>query len=263
MGGAVGVLELIYHNTVRNVRKTHSNALMAIGLNILQTVVFVGAFYIMFSVLGLRGSALRGDFLLYIMTGIFLFMVHTRTVSAIAGAEGPSSAMMKHRPMNTIIAVGAAALGALYVQMLSMILVVYVYHVIWGPITIHNWHGSLGMVLLAWFSGAAIGLCLYALKPWLPNFTSTAATIYQRASMIASGKMFVANSLPGYMIAWFDWNPLFHAIDQARGFTFVNYFPHNSNLVYPVVVSLVLLMIGLMGEFYTRRHASMSWDAGR
>jgi hypothetical protein len=26
-------------------------------------------------------------------------------------------------------------------------------------------------------------------------------------------------------------------------------------------VGLVLLMIGLMGEFYTRRHASISWNA--
>jgi hypothetical protein len=25
----------------------------------------------------------------------------------------------------------------------------------------------------------------------------------------------------------------------------------------------VLLMIGLMGEFYTRKHASLSWDARR
>jgi hypothetical protein len=26
---------------------------------------------------------------------------------------------------------------------------------------------------------------------------------------------------------------------------------------------MVLLMIGLMGEFYTRRHASLSWGARR
>jgi hypothetical protein len=26
---------------------------------------------------------------------------------------------------------------------------------------------------------------------------------------------------------------------------------------------LVLLMIGLMGEFYTRKHASISWNARR
>jgi hypothetical protein len=28
-------------------------------------------------------------------------------------------------------------------------------------------------------------------------------------------------------------------------------------------VMLVCLLIGLMGEYYTRRRASLSWDAGR
>jgi ABC-type polysaccharide/polyol phosphate export permease len=87
--------------------------------------------------------------------------------------------------------------------------------------------------------------------------------IYIRANMIASGKMFVANMLPTAMIALFDWNPLFHIIDQARGFTFVNYFPHHSTWDYPLYTTLVLLLIGFMGEAYTRKHASVSWGAGR
>ncbi len=81
--------------------------------------------------------------------------------------------------------------------------------------------------------------------------------------MIASGKMFVANSLPAFMISMFDWNPLFHTIDQARGYAFINYVPRNSNWEYVVYLSLTLLMIGLMGEFYTRKHASASWSARR
>ncbi len=119
------------------------------------------------------------------------------------------------------------------------------------------------MVLLAWFSGCAVGLVLLALKPWMPNVVTIVAQIYTRANMITSGKMFVANSMPTYILAMFDWNPLFHCIDQARGFVFVNYNPHYSSVIYPIVLSLVLIMIGMMGEFYTRRHASRSWAAGR
>ncbi|WP_099824902.1 ABC transporter permease [Oceaniglobus indicus] len=261
--GAVSILELIYHNTVRSVRRTHANAVMAILMNILQTVVFVMAFYLLFHVLGMRGNAIRGDFLLYIFTGIFLYMVHTRTVTAILQSEGPASAMMKHAPMTTAISISAAALSTLYVQVLSMTVVLYFYHVIWGPITIHDWSGAFGMVLLAWFSGVGVGMIFLALKPWFPSAIGIVAMIYTRANMIASGKMFVANQLPGTMLAFFDWNPLFHAIDQARGFAFVNYFPHNSSVEYPLYVSIALLMIGMMGEFYTRKHASLSWNARR
>ena len=114
---------------VRSIRRTHNNAFMAIAMNILQVVILLGAFYLMFSILGLRGTAIRGDFVLFIMSGIFLYMTHTRTVAAIVGAEGPSSPMMQHAPMNTIVAIASAAIGALYIQVLSMFAVLFVYHV--------------------------------------------------------------------------------------------------------------------------------------
>ena len=81
--------------------------------------------------------------------------------------------------------------------------------------------------------------------------------------MVASGKMFLANTLPSSMLAYFNWNPLFHIIDQARGFVFVNYNPHNSSIAYPVYLTFALLMIGLMGDFFTRKYASASWSARR
>ena len=77
-GSALSILELIYHSIVRSIRKTHNNAFIAIGINILQAVMFVMVFYVMFTVLGLKGAAIRGDFLLYVMSGIFLFMTHTK-----------------------------------------------------------------------------------------------------------------------------------------------------------------------------------------
>ena len=262
-GAALTIFELIYHSIVRSVRKSHNNALWAIGSNLLQSIVFVLAFYFMFSILGLRGSALRGDFLLYLMSGIFLFLTHTKAMSAVVGSEGPTSAMMQHAPLNTVITISAAALGALYIQLLSVLLILFAYHVLFTPITIEDPFGAFAMFLLAWFTGVTLGVVMLALKPWLPQFVSIFTMIYMRANMIASGKMFVANTLPSFMLAMFDWNPLFHCIDQARGYVFLNYNPRYTNWEYALWVGLVLLMIGLMGEFYTRRHASLSWGARR
>ncbi|WP_109465416.1 ABC transporter permease [Albibacillus kandeliae] len=255
--------ELIFHSMVRSVRSKNSNALMAILVNIMQMVVFVAVFYIMFSVLNLRRSAVRGDFLLYMMSGIFLFMCHVKAVGAIASADSASSPMMQHAPMNPFIAVASAALSALYLQVLSMLVILVLYHIAMTPITIYDPIPAIGMVLLAWFTGCGVGLIFYSIKPWFPGFVSIASTVYQRANMIASGKMFLANTLPGFMLPIFDWNPLFHTIDQARGFVFINYNPHFSNWKYALWVGVALLMIGLMGEFYTRRNASISWGARR
>lgn len=262
-GTGMAMFELIYHSIVRSVRKSHNNAFLAIAMNMVQVVIFVMAFYIMFSVLGLRGAAIRGDFLVYIMTGIFLFLTHTKSLGAVVGSEGPANPMMLHAPMNTIISICSAALGALYIQVLSLFMILFIYHVAFTPLQIEDPFSAFGMLLLAWFTGCALGIVLLAIKPWFPGFVQIFSQVYQRANMIASGKMFVANTLPSFMLAMFDWNPLFHTIDQSRGFAFINYNPRYSSWEYAWWVGVVLLMVGLMGEFYTRKHASISWSARR
>jgi ABC-type polysaccharide/polyol phosphate export permease len=257
------ILELIYHATVAKVRKSHGNALIGLGIEILQTVIFVVAFYLMFTVLGMKGNAIRGDFLLYLMTGIFLFLTHTKAMGALLSSEGPAAPMMKHAPMNTIISICSSALSSLYLQTLSMMVVMFGIHTLFNPLVIYDPISAWLMFLLAWSSGVGIGMCLLAFKPWAPNFVMILNTVYARLNMIASGKMFVANTLPGFMIGWFEWNPLFHAIDQARGYTFINYEPHFTNWQYALYFTVALVLLGLMGDFFTRRHASMSWSAGR
>lgn len=260
---ALSILELIYHATVRSVRKSHGNALIGLFQNILQTVILVVVFYVMFSMLGLRGAAIRGDFLLYLMSGIFLFMTHTKAMAAVLQADGPTSPMMKHAPMNTIISITSSAVASLYIQILSMTVVIFLYHAVFQPISIDRPAAAMGMVLLSWAAGVAVGMVFLAVRPWAPGVVKVMSGIYARANMIASGKMFVANTMPGHIIAFFDWNPLFHAIDQARGFTFINYNPIHSDVLYPLAATGCLLFAGLLGEFYTRNHTSLSWSAGR
>jgi len=260
---ALRQFELIYYSIVRNVRKTHGNAIIGLLLSMMQTVIMIAAFYMMIDILGLRKNAIRGDFIIYLMTGIFLYLTHTRAMGAVVGSDGPTSPMMKHGPMNTLVAISAAAISALYLQVLTFAVILFVVHVAWHPVVIYDPIGVIAMLLLAWLSGVAVGLVLLAAKPWFPTAVGLIATVYARANMIASGKMFVANTMPHHFLVFFDWNPLFHTIDQARGFAFINYNPHFSSIGYPVRVSIALIMIGLMGEFYTRKNASLSWFAKR
>jgi ABC-type polysaccharide/polyol phosphate export permease len=171
--------------------------------------------------------------------------------------------MMKHGPMNSIIAIASASLATLYLQILSILVILFFYHVCFAPVTIDQPVGAMAMVILAWASGVGVGMLFKGASPWAPEFFSVFTTIYTRANMIASGKMFLANAMPTSKLAWFWWNPLFHTIDQTRGFTFLNYSPHYSSILYPIQVTAVLILLGLMLEFYTRSHASISWSAGK
>ena len=253
--------ELIFHQAVRNVRKTHGNAIIGLLLNIAQTMLLVAVFLVIFVFAGMRGAAIRGDTLIYLMSGVFLFMAHIKVLGAVSAAEGPTSTMMKHRPMNTIVALGGAALAELYIQVLTVFVILFLYHVIWTPIDIHMPVAAFGMLLAVWFAGVAIGVALYAIRPWFPEASKLLTQLMSRLNMVASGKFFLANMLPESFLHYFMWNPLFHAIDQARGYAFINYNPMHTSALYPLLFGLVVLTLGMLVEFYTRQHASLSWGA--
>ncbi len=257
----ITTFELIYNQAVRNVRKEHGNAIIGLLMNIAQTMLLVAVFLIIFVFAGMRSAAIRGDTLIYLMSGVFLFMAHVKVIAQVSGAEGPTSQMMNHRPMNTLIAIGGAALGELYIQVLSVSVILFFYHVIWTPVEIHQPIAAFGMLLAVWFSGLAIGIALYALKPWAPGASKMLTMLITRMNMVASGKFFLANSLPEAFLHYFMWNPLFHSIDQARGYAFINYNPIHTSPLYPVQFGLALIVLGLLGEFFTRKSASASWGA--
>lgn len=260
---ALASLGVIYHLAVYNLRKEHRNALFGLIVTILQSCVFIMGFLGFYLVFGVRHSPIRGDFILYIMSGVFLFMIHTRTAAAVSAAGNALDTMAKHAPMNTAVTISAAMLAALYQHVIAVLVLLWFYHTLINPISIEDPVAALGLLMLAWFYGGCIGLVFLAIKSWWPQGGKILTTLYQRLSMVFSGKMFVANALPFFLLHMFSWNPLFHIIDQMRGFVFINYVPHNTNLSYPIYVTLAILMIGLMGEFATRNSISVSWSAGR
>jgi ABC-type polysaccharide/polyol phosphate export permease len=257
------MLEVIFHVSIRNLRKSNSNAVLGLIMSIVQALLMVMIMMVMMNLFGMRKNAVRGDFLLYVMSGVFMFMTHVKALGAVSGADGPTSAMMMHAPMNTIISISAAAIASLYQQVLAAGVILLFYHTLFKPVVIDDPIGMMGMFLLSWFSGVGIGMIFMAAKPWQPETMGILTTIYQRANMIASGKMLMANATPANIRAMFDWNPLFHTIDQGRGFIFLNYGPRYTSIEYPIYVALTCMMIGLMAEFFTRQHASASWGKRR
>lgn len=261
VGAVFTTVALIYHQTVYNLRKTHSNALIGLLRSMLQALVMVLGFMAMYWIMGVRQSPLRGDMVMFVMSGIFLYMTHIQAASAVASAGNPTQTMIKHGPMNTGIAMCAGALAVLYQKVLAIAVILYVYHVASNRVAVEHPVQAAGILLMAWFSGCCVGLLLLVIRQWWPTGGQIATTVYMRANMVASGKMFVANVLPLHLLRMFDWNPLFHMIDQMRGALFINYSPRNSDLVYPVKVSLALLAVGLMAEFVTRQNVSLSQAA--
>lgn len=256
-------LNLIYHQTVYNLRNNDRNAVMGLLFTIAQTAIFVGFFALLYFVVGIRSSPIRGDFILFMMSGIFVFMTHVQTVAQVSGSYSVGGGLAKHGPMNAAVMIAAAALAVLYRQMLSGIVILGLYHLAVTPITFYFFPGCLAIFLLGWFGGVCVGLVFVGIRPWMPKAVGIMTQVYQRVNMIASGKMFVANSLPNFVLPWFSWNPLFHVVDQLRGYLFVNYTPQKTDYHYAIWVFIGLLMVGLLINFAARKYESLSWGAAQ
>ena len=165
LGKVLTFSDLVYHNIVHTIRKAHGNALMSIAVNLLQMIILVLALYLMFTILGLCGAVLRGDFMVYIMSDFFPLIRHIKTVGAITGSDGPASPMMKNTPVNTSISIVAAALSQLYIQMMSLVVIMFGYHVLVTPFIILGVAGVMFIIWLAWFTAFAIGLVFLTIKP--------------------------------------------------------------------------------------------------
>lgn len=254
-------LGLIYQQTVYNLRNDHRNAVVGLLLTIMQSLIFAAFFMLFFLIFKVRSSPIRGDFMLYLLSGIFMFMIHVQTSAAVAGSHSVSGGLTKHEPLNPAILISSAALAVLYRQTISCIAILWLYHVLFAPIEVEYWPGVLAMYLLAWFSGASTGLVFLGIRPWSPKGSRLITTAYQRINMFASGKMFVGNVVPNAWLPWFIWNPLFHIIDQVRGFLFINYSPLKTDPLYALWFSLAAMMLGLLINFTTRKYESLSWSA--
>ncbi len=258
-GASMSFMELLFHSIVRDARKSSGNATLGLLIVMLQSLTMLAIFFLLFTVLGMRSVAIRGDFVVFLLTGIFLFLTHNKAVSSAMGAVSPLGGLTLHTPISSLLNIMASVLSGLYLQVLGFALILLVVHIMRGGLEFYNPAGLIFPFFMAWASGIAIGLMFGVLRPFAPKFIPMIAMMYRRANMITSGKMLPANYMSAAMITWFDWNPLFHTIDQARGHAFVNYFPHHTNMEYPVYLSLTLVMIAMMIEFWLRKNMSQSW----
>lgn len=256
---AVRYFELVYHTTVRTVRvQSNGNATLGLISAVGQTLMLVMIFYLLFSLTGMKGGAVRGDPLLFLVSGVLMFFMHNTTLSKTVSAGLSVGPLMMHAPMTPTLVILASALANLYLYVLSFMVILAGLYLFKGSVEINEPSKIILPFILAWASGIAIGLLLLVFKPFVPKLSKLISTLYQRANLITSGKFFVANMLPNAFLPFFAWNPLFHSIDQMRGALFVNYYPHNTSLSYPVYFVLTGLVIGLMLEFWLRNTVSKS-----
>jgi len=240
-------LVVLYATTVREIRNSAGNSQLGLVMNILQTLAFVAVFYFMFVIVGRRDAGLRGDTVMFLLSGVLLYRLHVNVINKVRGAVSGNLALINYEPTKSVIFVWARALAALYEFFLVSALMVGVYALAMGGVEMHRPSQLVAPILLSWASGVGIGQITMYAEAHIGWF-SIVSQFYQRILMFTSGKFFVANAVPSMVLPYLWWNPLFHAIDISRGALFVNYAPRNSSMVFLVGLTLLLLAVGGLME---------------
>ncbi len=198
-------------------------------------------FWFVFEVIGKRGLVLRGDLITFLLTGIFLFFLCVRTQARVK-LDGGKAMMGRAQP---ILRAWAGAISVLYVTVAAMVIVFAGNWMIMGVAELQDPAGVIAPVLVTWLFGLGAGFFLSGLSLDI-GARETMNLVFSRVMFVTSGKFFVANAVPGWVRIWFDWNPLFHLVDQLRGAVFVNYTARHTSLEYPAAVAFGLMALGLM-----------------
>ena len=236
-------LDIVTQAAIRDVVRSGPGLTRAIAQSVVQTVLLVGSFFVMSGALGLSGPAIRGDLLIYLMTGVFLFNLHARTIMAVLASEGSTSEIRMYRASPLLMTIGSA-IGALYVQIITALLLLFAYHVFWKAIDLRPLMNGLTLLGILWIGSIGAGQVLLAVKKLAPRLAMSLAQAWTRVAMLTSGSMFVANALPAKFIPLVSWNPLFHVIDQMRGAVFVNYSCQVSSPTTPAIAALCAIIAG-------------------
>ncbi len=193
----------------------------------------------------LRSPSLGNSFLLFYATGYLPFNLYIQTSNTTMLALTYSKALLKYPAVTWIDAVAARAiLNILTNTLVAYILMVGILMIVESR-TILDFGAILLSFVMAALLGLGTGLVNCALNGFFPIW-SNIWRIVTRPLFLASGVIWIMEDLPPLAqdVLWY--NPLLHITTVSRIGYYPTYDPQHTSLMFPVIVGLTLIALGLL-----------------
>ncbi|WP_181164609.1 ABC transporter permease [Amaricoccus solimangrovi] len=206
--------------------------------------------------LALRSPPLGSSFILFYASGYIPFNAYRVVSSSVTSAVRSNRGLLSHPVVGVVDAVlSKFLLSTLTMGVVAVVLYAAILATLDQPVEI-----DLGTVTLAYFLAALFGLGIGAVNCVLFGFFPTWRSIWKilsRPKMIASGVLFLYESVPTGLqdVLWY--NPLAHVIGLSRAGVYGGYHPGYVSIPYVAGISLGLFVIGL---YLLRRHTAALLD---
>ncbi|TQR34729.1 capsule biosynthesis protein [Campylobacter sp. MIT 99-7217] len=194
---------------------------------------------------------------MFLATGIIPYFMFRSTVTQMLGGISGNLGLFTYKPVKPIHVFIARTLVESFIYffifVLTMILVGWIFHLSVLP---YHFLEVYGAFLVLVFSGFALGLCLTILNHFIEPLKSILpyfVVLIYVSSAIIYPSWIVPDSLFEYLL----YNPWLHITETIK----MNYFEHypareGVNILYPIIVSLILLLVGLWVYYYKRQELS-------
>lgn len=257
-GGALRLAEVLKATVVHAIRQETGRSALGFVSAMIRPMVLVATFLVIIEVTGVRGIAIRGNTVTFLLTGTMCFLVHTGAAQKVSNAVRKARNLLHHAPASIFVFVLAQAAAALYLNLGAGLIIWTVAELSGFGLQILHPSGLIAPFLLSWASGVGVGLLLMALGHFAPTAAEVVSAFYTRFQFFTCGKFWAANIIPLGLVDIAVWNPLLHTIDQMRGAAFVNYTPQHTSLDYPIAFTAIALVAGFMLEWRLRSRFSLS-----
>lgn len=187
-------MSLVYALVVREIRSEHKNAALGILLTVGPMLVMGLVFYFILQMLGGGMAKIRGDHMTFILLGFAIYFGHIQTVMGVSGSI--SIGMLNHKRMSLFLLISVKSVAVAYKLILSfgaLLAMNYLFRGVW------HMEQPLQFIIAfiwCWLGGVAIGVMLLAAMRYF-SWGGVLKVAYIRIMFFTSGKLFVANSLPG------------------------------------------------------------------
>ncbi len=263
-GGPIGVgghrispwkfqLQVLKALILREMTARHGESRLGYLLSLIAPILFIS---LIFAMMGLRGRLSVSTYpqVLFLLTGWPMWIAFRAVFDRAANTGSRNSPLMMFPQITQLDLIFAAIILEAATNLVVFLLVVALAMVVFKPPFPDDPVGVLlcygGCVWL----GAGVGMGFCAVERIFPIINNFMRPLI-RVGMWISGTAFMAGSMPGWLLPYLSWNPIFHCVEGARELWYGVYQSPIFDPGYIIAVGFCVTTAGLVLERVSRRFA--------
>jgi lipopolysaccharide transport system permease protein len=231
--------DLIFFKALSSLQSETSKSRLGILWWILDPLLYMSVFYLVFGVIFERGGP---DFVIKLLIALVLWRWFDNTVKTCGSSLLTGVGLMRQVYVSKLL-FPLAPIIAQTIKFLVVLSLLLVFLLVYGIEPAMNWFGLAAVLLVELLFISGVGLCLAAIIPFFPDLKIVIDYGIQLGFFL-SGVFYDISQVPESVLIYFQLNPMATLIDQARQILLLQQNPDWIALGWIALVSGLLIALG-------------------